>query len=103
MFPKSIKDNRLRLASQLENVEQSYKVAEKLGNEFGLSVAWHWKGIIYAVKDDSEKAFECYHKADDIRCYIGETPSIIKIKNGISYEYLLRGDYLQSYNNCYLI
>ena len=98
VFPKSIKDNRLRLAAQLENVEQSYRVAEKLGNEFGISVAWHWKGIIYAVKDDSEKAFECYHKADDIRCYIGETPSIIKIKNGISYEYLLRGDYLQSYN-----
>ena len=52
VFPKSIKDNRLRLAAQLENVEQSYRVAEKLGNEFGISVAWHWKGIIYAVKDD---------------------------------------------------
>ncbi len=98
IFPKSIKDNRLRLPSQLETVECSYKIAEELNNEFGLSVACHWKGIILAVSGDSEKAFEYYHQADEIRCSIGETPSIIKIKNGISYEYLLRADYLQSYN-----
>ena len=97
IFPKSIKDNRERLPGQLESVERSFSIAQKLNNEFGLSVACHWKGIILAVKGETEQAFEYYHKADKIRCAIGETPSIIKIKNGISYEYFLRGDYLKSF------
>ena len=97
IFPKSIKDNRERLPGQLETVERSFSIAQKLNNEFGLSVACHWKGIILAVKGETEQAFEYYHKADKIRCDIGETPSIIKIKNGISYEYFLRGDYLKSF------
>lgn len=98
IFPKSIKDNRLRLPSQLETVDYSYKMAQELNNEFGLSVACHWKGIILAVSGDTDKALECYHRADEIRYSIGETPSIIKIKNGLSYEYLLRADYLKSFN-----
>ncbi len=98
IFPKSIKDDRNRLSLQLETVEQSFNIAQELGNEFGLSVACHWKGIILAVNGENEKAFESYRKADEIRCSIGETPSIIKIKNGISYEYFLRGDYKNAYD-----
>ena len=98
IFPKSIKDDRKRLSGQLETVEQSFKIAKKIGNEFGLSVACHWKGIILAVAGKNDEAFESYHEADKIRCLIGETPSIIKIKNGISYEYFLCGDYKNSYD-----
>lgn len=98
VFPKSIKDDRQRLSGQLETVEESYQIAKKLGNEFGLSVACHWKGIILAVSGKNEQAFESYHKADELRSSIGETPSIMKIKNGISYEYFLRGEYLNAYD-----
>lgn len=98
IFPKSIKDDRKRHNSQLEIIEQSFKIAKELNNEFGLSVACHWKGIVLAVAGKNDEAFESYHEADRIRCAIGETPSIIKIKNGISYEYYLRGDYKNSYD-----
>ena len=36
IFPKSIKDNRERLPGQLETVERSFSIAQKLNNEFGL-------------------------------------------------------------------
>ncbi|MEE0879626.1 MAG: GGDEF domain-containing protein [Treponemataceae bacterium] len=98
VFPKSIKDNRERLLNQLETVESSYQLAKELNNEFALSLAHHWKGIILAVAGKTEESFENYHKAEEIRCNIGETPSIIKIKNGISYEYFLRGNFLKSYD-----
>ena len=97
VFPKSIKDNRDRLLNQLETVEDSYQLAKELNNEFALSLAHHWKGIILAVAGKTDESFENYHKAEEIRCKIGETPSIIKIKNGISYEYFLRGNFLKSY------
>ena len=98
VFPKSIKDDRKRIGHQLEIIEQSFKIAKELDNEFGLSVACHWKGIVLAVAGKNDEAFESYHEADRIRCAIGETPAIIKIKNGISYEYYLRGDYKNSYD-----
>ena len=86
------------LYKQLDNIEEAKQIAEKLGNQFGLSTACQWKGIILSKLGHKKEAFNWYRRCNAIRNKIGNPVAMIKIRNGISYEYLLDADYLNSYD-----
>lgn len=79
-------------------VERAADSAEKLDNQFGLSTACHWKGIVLARAGRKEESLKWYFKCDKIRTGIGEIQGIIKIRNGLSYEYLIRAEYHKAYD-----
>ena len=86
------------LYKQLDYIEEAQQIAEKIGNQFDLSTACQWKGIVLSKLGRKKEAFNWYRRCNAIRNKIGNPVAMIKIRNGISYEYLLDGDYLNSYD-----
>lgn len=86
------------LRKLLDYIEESKSLAEKIGNQFGLSTACHWKGIILSKLGNKKEAFNWYRRCNAIRNKIGNSVAMIKIRNGLSYEYLLDADYLNAYD-----
>lgn len=86
------------LYNQLDYIEDAKQIAENLGNQFGLSTACQWKGIILSKLGNKKEAFNWYRRCNAIRNKIGNPVAMIKIRNGISYEYLLDADYLNAYD-----
>ncbi len=86
------------LYKQLDYIEEAKQIAEKIGNQFGLSTACQWKGIVLSKVGRKKEAFNWYRRCNAIRNKIGNPVAMIKIRNGISYEYLLDCDYLNSYD-----
>lgn len=87
----------------LVQVKKGLEDAEKLGNEFGLSTACHWMGIIMTHEGKKEESLLWYKKCFALREAIGDISSITKVTNGLSYEYLIDTKYKLSYeliNNC---
>lgn len=79
-------------------VVEAADAAKKIDNQFALSSACHWKGIVLARNGKKDEALDCYFECDRIRSEIGEVQAIIKIRNGISYEYLVRSEYQKAYD-----
>ena len=86
------------LYNQLDYIEEAKQIAENIGNQFGLSTACQWKGIILSKLGNKKEAFNWYRRCNAIRNKIGNPVAMIKIRNGISYEYLLDADYLNAYD-----
>ncbi|MCR4790405.1 MAG: hypothetical protein K5839_04945 [Treponemataceae bacterium] len=82
----------------LERIENAQSIAESMDNKFALSNVWHWKGIIYSKMDNRREAFNCFRRCNAIRTKIGDILSIAKIRNGLSYEYLIEGDFENAYD-----
>ena len=82
----------------LEQVKKAKIDAEKIGNKFGLSIACHWMGIMMTHEDDKKKALDWYNECFRLREEIGDISSIIKVTNGLSYEYLIDTKYRLSYD-----
>lgn len=82
----------------LVQVQKSKDDAEKLGNKFGLSTACHWMGIMMTHEGEKEHALSWYQKCFDLRREIGDLASIVKVTNGLSYEYLIDTKYRISFN-----
>ena len=82
----------------MPTIDEVIKNAEQLKNEFALSTAYHWKGLILSRKGNQDKGLEWYLKCCSIRQQIGEVSSLIKISNGLCYEYFIRSDYKEAYN-----
>lgn len=82
----------------LQKIEESTLVAEKIGNHFGLSTVCHWKGIILSKLGQKKEAFNWYRRCNAIRNKIGNILAMTKIRNGLSYEYLLDADFLNAYD-----
>lgn len=90
-------DSNLR-KQMLVHVEKALKDAEKLENKFGLSIACHWMGIMMTNDGQKEKAVYWYKKCFKLREEIGDFSSLMKVINGLAYEYLIDTKYLDSYN-----
>ena len=90
-------DNALR-DSIHKNIINGYKLANEIGNKFALSTICHWCGILASQEGKTEDAFGWYDECNKIRTEIGDMNSIIKIRNGLSYEALIRSRYKQSYD-----
>lgn len=80
------------------HVENAMKDAEKLNNEFGLSIACHWMGIMMTNEGRKSDAIFWYKKCFKLREKMEDFSSLIKVLNGLSYEYLIDTKYLDSYN-----
>lgn len=98
VMPWSLVDDITKREGLIPKVDNAISYAEKIGNKFALSTAYHWKGILNSFLEGPDKALEWYFKCNEIRTEIGEISSIIKIRNGLSYEYLTRSDYIKSYD-----
>ena len=87
--------SRKKIMSQIDEVEH---LAKEIDNQFAVSTVCHWKGILLSLSGDSETALKWYKKCIDIRTEIGQIASVIKIRNGIAYEFLVRAEYKKSYD-----
>ena len=83
-------------------IQEAYMQAAQMDNLFGLSTACHWMGICMAHDGRKVDALEWYNRCRLLREEIGETSAIIKITNGLSYEYLNNSDY-QTYHLVVLV
>ena len=54
--------------------------------------------MLISDENNAEETLSWYSQCNDIRTQIGEVASIIKIRNGLSYEYLIRSEYKKSYD-----
>ncbi len=82
----------------LDNIEEAFTLANELDNKFVLSTACHWRGIILSYAGDPDEALDWYFKCNDLRTRIGDLLSMMKIRNGLSYEALSRAQYDDSYD-----
>lgn len=87
----------------LNLINDAIEKAKELDNEFALSTAFQWKGIFLSQLNETNEAFYYYEKAAEIRDSLGELLPILKIRNGIAYEYLIKAEYLKSFENISLV
>ena len=82
----------------LQNIDIAMEIAEEVGNHFALSTVCHWNGVVLSRLDKKKEAFNSLRRCNAIRNKLGDPLSMIKIRNGLSYEYLLNCDYLNAYD-----
>ncbi|MGP1458245.1 MAG: GGDEF domain-containing protein [Treponema sp.] len=87
--------SRKKIMAKIEEVEG---LAKEIDNQFALSAVCHWKGILLSLAGNSEEALTWYEKCIAIRTEIGQVAPVIKIRNGIAYEFLARAEYKKSYD-----
>lgn len=92
-----IYDGNLR-KQMFVHVEKAMSDAEKIGNKFGLSIACHWMGIMMTHDGRKDDAVFWYKKCFKLREEMEDFSSLMKVINGLSYEYLIDTKYLDSYN-----
>ncbi|MCR5699096.1 MAG: hypothetical protein K6G52_05565 [Treponemataceae bacterium] len=86
------------LSEILQNIDIAMKIAEEVGNYFALSTVCHWKGVLLSRLNKKNEAFNSLRRCNAIRNKLGNPLSMVKIRNGLSYEYLLNCDYLNAYD-----
>lgn len=89
------KDLREKMLVQVEKARDD---AERIENKFGLSIACHWMGIIMTHMGLKDKSHAWYDKSFKLRKEIGDISSIIKVTNGLAYEYLIDTKFRASYD-----
>lgn len=97
-IPLKVINNPTSRALVQPKIEEGFRIAKKIGNKFGLSTACHWKGIITSFNGETEEALNWYYECNRIRTEIGDLTPMIKIRNGLAYEALIRANYSHSYN-----
>lgn len=98
VFPYEYLQNMRKQTNFLEKVDSIIKEAKNIDNQFSLSVAYHWKGIVLSNHERKEEGFSWFIKCLEIRMKIGDPSAIIKSKNGVSYECFLRAKYTEAYD-----
>ena len=98
IMPWYLVDDEKERKKFLPIIEESIEYAKQIDNKFALSTAYHWKGMLISDENNAEETLSWYSQCNDIRTQIGEVASIIKIRNGLSYEYLIRSEYKKSYD-----
>lgn len=81
----------------LGKIKEAYMQSAKLDNIYGLSTACHWLGIFLAQDGKKQESLEWYDRCRILREGIGDIIPVIKVTNGLSYEYLNESNYLKSY------
>lgn len=74
------------------------EIERKLKNEYSLSEICNVMGFIYSRLGDQHKSSEWYLESNILHVQIGEIQSIIRVKNSLSYEYLITTQYKKSYD-----
>ncbi len=82
----------------LGKIKEAYMQSAKLDNIYGLSTACHWLGICLAQDGKKQESLEWYDRCRVLREGIGEIVPVIKVTNGLAYEYLNKSEYQKSYD-----
>lgn len=90
-------DKNLR-GLMFEKVKDTLKQSEEADNVFAVSAACHWMGISLTQDGRKEEAYEWYNKCRELRKNMNELSAIIKVTNGLAYEYLIDSNYKKSYD-----
>lgn len=96
-MPWGYVEDATKYVQTISKIDEAVKLARKLNNQFGLSTACHWKGIICSRMGKVDEGNRWYLECNDIRTEIGEMSAIIKIRNGLSYEYLMTAQFGKSF------
>lgn len=78
-----------KLAARL--CESAISIAEKSGNQFRLSIAYHTLGMLYQAVGEYSKAISAYRKSHRIIGRMGDPIENARISNGIGYYYFSLG------------
>lgn len=81
----------------LSSLEQALSLAEQIGNIPEIAAATHLKAVIFSNMGEKELAKNLYNESNKLRTQMGELPPLLKIRNGLFYEALIRGDYYEAY------
>ena len=98
VIPLELVENKETIDFVEDCIDEALFETEKLHNDFGHSTACHWKGIVLSHKGESDEALNWYYKCSELRAKVGEVTSLMKIRNGISYEMLIRSNFKEAYN-----
>ena len=90
-------DKNLR-SNMFEQVKKTLKQAESVDNIYAVSAACHWMGISLTQEGKKEEAYEWYNKCRELRKNMNELSAIIKVTNGLAYEYLIDSNYEKAYD-----
>lgn len=82
----------------LGKIKEAYMQSIQLDNIYGLSTACHWMGICLAHDGKKNESLEWYDRCRVLREDLGEITPVIKVTNGLSYEYLNNAEYQRSYD-----
>lgn len=92
-----IEDKKILETKILPIIENCLKISQKDRNNLNLSNALQWKGIIFSRLGKSFESSVFYSQSLSLRSEINDPVYIIRIRNGLSYEALIRSDYKKSY------
>lgn len=92
-----IEDKKILETKILPIVENCIKISRKSRNNLNLSNALQWKGIVFSRLGKSYESSVFYGQSLSLRSEINDPVYIIRIRNGLSYEALIRSDYKKSY------
>lgn len=84
--------------NMMPKIEKAIETAEFLKNDYALSTAYNWKGILLLHNGCTKEAPAWYEKCNELRTEIGDIYPIMKIRNGLSYEYLISAKFRESYD-----
>ncbi len=92
-----IEDNKILETKILPIIENCLKISRKNRNSLNLSNALQWKGIIFSRLGKSFESSVFYDQSLSLRSEINDPVYIIRIRNGLSYEALIRSEYKKAY------
>lgn len=103
-IPYIIQTDITQLSTMLKEIDLSIEDAKLLDNQFILSSCYQCKGILLSKLNNRSESMLWYQKAAKLRGALDDIQSYVKIKNSLSYEYLLQAQYEDAFNqiNSYL-
>lgn len=81
----------------LSALDDALELAKEIGNIPEIAAATHLKAVIYSNSGDKEQSKILYNESNKLRTQMGELPPLLKIRNGLYYEALIRGDYFEAF------
>ena len=81
----------------IDALNKALKLAKQIENIPEIASTTHLLAVIYSNMGDKEKAKLLYNESNKLRTQMGELPPLLKIRNGLYYEALIRGDYYEAY------
>ena len=81
----------------LSALDEALELAKQIGDIPEIAAATHLKAVIYSNMGEKEQAKFLYNESNKLRTQMGELPPLLKIRNGLYYEAIIRGDYNEAY------
>lgn len=97
--PGFLIDNKAVLESKIiPIIEKCMEIAKRIKNRLALSNAYQWKGIILSRLGKQEESTAFFNESLRIRVELNDLTFIIRTRNGLSFESLIRSEYRKAYD-----